>query len=301
MSGKGNKKKSNKSVSKVDSRGTGATAALSTLCICQFCDSAADADNEGVVECFNCRSWAHKKCAKLSDSMFELLQKSDDSIQFICDLCRNGQNEKRGKIEVHLENLTQLILKMSERIMKLEETHTGAGLDDRIEKMIEKKLAEALDERVEKEKRKLNLIVVNIPESRETDNVLKKKDEIERVKELFTKICPELEGMEVHDPVRLGEIRLGSKPRVLRVRVDNEEVKRQITKNAYRLNKGVNIEKKVFVNPDYTFAERKKNKTLRDELKVRIDGGQRDIGIRNGKIVTVKWAPTSDVDAQDKK
>ena len=41
--------------------GGSVTAALSTLCICQFCDSAADADNEGVVECFNCRSRAHKK------------------------------------------------------------------------------------------------------------------------------------------------------------------------------------------------------------------------------------------------
>ena len=45
----------------------------------------------------------------------------------------------------------------------------------------------------------------------------------------------------------------------------------------------------MYINPDYTPAEREKNKTLRKELKDRIEGGERNIGIRNGKIVAVKW------------
>jgi len=185
----------------------------------------------------------------------------------------------------------------SMKIRNLEASHTGASLDEKIEKMVEEKVSEAMEERVEKEQRKLNLIVVNLPESREKEADAKKNDEILKVKELFRKMCPELEKEEVKDPVRLGR-EGGNKPRMLRVRVESEEGKQKILKNMRKLNVGVEAGKRVFINPDFTPKEREKNKELRAELKQRIDGGEKDIGIRGGKIVQVKWHPRSDLEGQ---
>ena len=48
---------------------------------------------------------------------------------------------------------------------------------------------------------------------------------------------------------------------------------------------------RIYINPDYTPTERQRNKELRDELRQRVDDGETDIGLRGGKIVSVKWSP----------
>ena len=59
----------------------------------------------------------------------------------------------------------KLFQDMIQRLEKLEGVQTGKSIDDKIEEAVGKKVTELLDEKNEKEKRKLNLIVVNLPES----------------------------------------------------------------------------------------------------------------------------------------
>lgn len=226
----------------------------------------------------------------MSEQEFEFLEGSKDTIQWVCTKCVTGQTEKKGKLEAQLDELTKLVRSMAVKIQNLEGGHTGDSLDQKIEKMVERKLAEAFDEKVEREKRMLNLIVVNLDESRETEPEERKRDEMERVKALVTKVCPEFERETIEDPVRLGRAG-GRKPRMLRVKVSSEGVRQQIVRNMHKLNEGVGKEDRVYINPDYTPIERERNKELRAQLQQRIKEGERNIGIRKGKIVQVKWAP----------
>ena len=175
---------------------------------------------------------------------------------------------------------------LTAKVKRLEEGCNGGSLEEKIERMVDRKLAEKLDDRVERDERKNNLIVVNLPESTKSTVEEKKQDDIERLKDMIKEKNPDLVNEEILEPTRLGKV--GEKPRLLRVKVKSQDIKMEFVK--LRLNDEVTpLEERVYINPDYTPAEREKNKQLRKELKDRIAGGERNIGIRNGKIVEVKW------------
>ena len=186
------------------------------------------------------------------------------------------------------------MLNLTEKIMKLEQGGTGESLEKKIEEVVARKLSEVQEERGEREKRKDNIILVNVPESTGEDNEDRKKEDIEKTKEIIRKACPDIPtDISVTEPVRLGKPEK-DKTRLLRVKVDSEETKRKILKNAYSLNTGIKDPKKrIYINPDYTPSERKQQKDLRDELRKRREGGETDIIIRNSRIV--KKTPNPDM------
>ena len=111
---------------------------------------------------------------------------------------------------------------------------------------------------------------------------------MKKVEDLIEKICPELEDKKVQEPVRLGKLG-GNRPRLLRVKMKSVQAKKEILRNAPKVNKDVKDPKdKIFINPDYTPAEREKQKELRAELKRLRDSGQLDWKIRGEKLVRGK-------------
>jgi hypothetical protein len=195
-------------------------------------------------------------------------------------------------VEAKLDRLIGLFESVDTRLCRLETSCTGEELEKKIEDTVNKKVTELWEEKVEREKRELNLVITNIPESDKNEREDKQQDDIQAVLNIVQRICPGLEKEPITEPVRLGRVNVGSKPRLLKVKVKSLEVKKEILKNARQLNKGDTAqEKRIYINPDQTPAERQQNKDLRQELKRRIGEGERDIGIRGGKIVNVKWTP----------
>ena len=79
--------------------------------------------------------------------------------------------------------LIELVSSLTSRLDALEKRQTGAEtVDEKIEEMVDKKLAEILEEKGEREKRKKNIIVVNLSESLKTDTVERKEDEVKKKK-----------------------------------------------------------------------------------------------------------------------
>ena len=192
--------------------------------------------------------------------------------------------------------------KVDERLERLEEGCSGKALDEKIQEIVQNNVTELWEEKVEKEKRELNLIFTNIPESSGEDSAERMKGDMAKIREVIEKICPDIKEDEVKEPTRLGKFNLGSKPRLVRVRVNTIETKKEILKNARKINKDKKEQKeKVYINPDYTVAERKKNKELRETLRQRIENGERDIGIRGGKIVNIQWKSRLIQDDQEHK
>ena len=95
-----------------------------------------------------------------------------------------------------------------------------------------------------------------------------------------------LEDVAVESTIRLGK-REEEKTRLLRVTVESVKVKRSILQKAKKLRESEKW-KSVFITPDLSPKERKRNKELRDELKRRTDEGEEDLVIRRGKIVKIQ-------------
>lgn len=258
-------------------------------CVC--CDTAVVDDEHDSIECFACKNWAHKKCAGLSDDVFHTLSDPKQAnIHWVCQHCLEGNKGILSRHDNRLDKLLDLIPMMqslNSRIESIEKGLLGEKLEEKIEEVVDRKIAEMMEEQREIEKRKLNLIIVNLKESAKAEVEERKKDDLIVAKSLLSKLVP-LDDNEVCDPVRLGAIG-GNKPRMLRVTVKSEEKKKEIMKKAPELNKGITDSvKKVYVNNDFTQKQRQAYKELRAEKLRRTEAGEKNLMIRNGKIVIWK-------------
>jgi len=182
---------------------------------------------------------------------------------------------------------------ISQRIEKIEGSNSVEAIEKKIEETVEKKVAEYMEEVTEKEKRKMNMVIVNLTESDEDTSAGRMKEDLERVRMLMGKI-PDVDPSEIENPIRLGKQNIGNngKPRMLRVTVKTMGTKDKIMKGRFELTKGTTDSKKrLYINQDFTAKERLEQKALRDERTRRIEEGETDLVIRNGKIV--KWQPNT--------
>jgi hypothetical protein len=255
--------------------------------VCLSCETAVE-DDDSYVQCHDCKQFCHFKCSKLTKSIFDVLVESDDSCQWLCEICRSGEGVKRDARDDKLDHLIMKVDIMAQKMTMLETGYTGASLDEKIERAVQRKLAEALDERGEIEKRKLNVVVVGVKESEAAKAEDRAKEDVLRVKALIARIDPNLQDEKVENPVRLGRApNKDGKPRLLKIQVGSEEARDNIVRNAWKLNQQVKDPKdRVYFNQDLTQLQRERQKELKAELlRVRAETGEGDWVIRNGKIV----------------
>jgi hypothetical protein len=192
-------------------------------------------------------------------------------------------------MEAKLDNVLRVLEILAGRIDNFERKHEACSAES-IDKKIAEKVEEYVDEIMEREKRKLNIIVANLPESEKETVEDRKTEDRDRVRQLVRKIVDETEAQEVDNPVRLGQLQIGrnTKPRLLRMTLKNEETKKKIMRNVASLNKNVPPKDRVYINDDSTPKEREKIRKLVTELKTRTGNGEQNLMInyREGKVVT---------------
>ena len=258
---------------------------------CIVCDVPCDDGEDDSIECFLCKNWAHKECCGLDEDIFlSLSNPKQQNLQWICKPCLDKSSEPQSRFDNMMDKLLDLIPlihSLSSRLENIEKGLMGEKLEEKIEEVVDRKLAEIMEEQREVEKRKKNLIIVNLKESTQTEFEERKKEDLAAAKILLGKLVT-LESDDLVEPVRLGKVG-GNRPRMLRVTVKSEEKKKEIIRKAPELNKGVTInDKRIYVNSDYTQKQREKNKELRAEKQKRMNEGEENLVIRNGKIVSLK-------------
>ena len=78
----------------------------------------------------------------------------------------------------------------------------------------------------------------------------RKKDDLNKVKEMLEKIAPG-STEQISIPIKLGQI-TGKKRRLLKINVGSVEKKLYILKNATRLNEGIASKNKIYIDADLT-------------------------------------------------
>ena len=138
------------------------------------------------------------------------------------------------------------------------------------------------DEQRERDRRKLNLILHNVPESAKQKGPERKADNISMVNGLLHQHLG-------FNPTISNAVRLGKKsdrPRLLKISVATTQEKTNILRNCYKLRDSKNAiyVQKIFATPDLTPLEQKKDKILRQKL-AEMNKDDKIYKIKNGVIV----------------
>ena len=165
--------------------------------------------------------------------------------------------------------------KVSAKIDSLPKHGSGASANTAQE------VAGVLDDFMAKEKKKLNVIVHNVPES-------SKETHYQRCDEdgsMFQKIVRnELKlNVKITNAYRVGK-KAEDKPRLLVITVEDSDSKHEILRMSSQLRDSANWSN-VYITPDLTWKEREAARNLRQELGRRRANGEENLFIRQGKIV----------------
>jgi len=139
------------------------------------------------------------------------------------------------------------------------------------------------NEQREREKRKLNMILHNMPESTASESIARKKDDIMKVTSMlkdYISVKP-----TISKAVRLGK-KGSDKRHLLEITIGSIEEKVAILRNKFKLRAEPNPEyvKKICVTPDLTPPEQRKNKALRQQW-MEMNKEENIYQIKNGEIV----------------
>ena len=273
--------------------------------LCMVCNDTIDDKKHDSIQCFACKGWEHKDCFRMKDKYDDLT--SDYNLHYVCTPCLTGENVAPmpssidGKLTA-LMGLLPMVSSLSRRIEKVEQNLVGAKLEKKIDEIVDKKLdqkvSEALDEKIDIESREKNLMFVNVVESDKPNDPEKKVEDAKMVKELFCGI-EDIEDDEIADTMRMGKP--GQKPRMLRVTFKSKEKRNKVLSKAGNMNSDLHVVDggRIFVNPDLTANQRVRFKALRDELAERKARGEKNIGIKDFKIVQKKRYEYNQNDAID--
>ena len=138
------------------------------------------------------------------------------------------------------------------------------------------------DSYLDKDKRKLNVVVHNLPE--ESGDTLAERSSKDQA--AFQNIVKEGLKLRIHSTksFRAGK-KIPERPRLLIVTMDTLEAKLDLLSKVPQLKdtKWSNI----YINPDLTKEEREEGRKLRAELKSRRQAGERNLTIRRGRVVSL--------------
>ena len=130
--------------------------------------------------------------------------------------------------------MMKMMNNMVDRLSKIENSQT---IDKKVEDLVEEKVNQTLTEIQEKEKRKLNLVIVNLPENQGETIEETKKNDLGHLTDVLGEVVPEVKfNNELTNPTRLGPKNIGNRPRLLKITVKSEDIKKKILANASKLN-----------------------------------------------------------------
>ena len=185
-----------------------------------------------------------------------------------------------------MNKLEEIIRSNAEIKQELEEEKKKVA---KLESGMEAKIKEIVNEEKEKEKRAGNIIIRGFPESDKDDETEAREDDLITVKQLLQQILPaeNIVG-EIVDLHRLGRRREGSeaRPRGIKVIMKRDShIKEKIFKakeSRQKINRKFPYLK---FFPDRTKLEQEKYHLLVQDLKERSNNGERNLMIRDLKII----------------
>ena len=266
---------------------------------CGKCDNEATGH---VVCCNSCELWYHFGCIDgMNKEYFDNCKKGfelNGYSAFLCKVCRKvltaikksmkdlkdevkEMKDKMVVLELEKEALAQKLEKMEMKAEKVTERVVGVEkeVSTGMEKAMEEVKKDVKTELVAREERGCNVVVYGLDETNEEDVAQWKTKEQKKVDDVIAKLGVNVKG-DVSVKFRAGKRRGdGDKPRPVIVRVDDDETRMSIFKNAPRLSR-MDETKRVFFAPDLTWQQREEER--KNELTLKEEAAKKTEEAKNG-------------------
>lgn len=200
--------------------------------ICSGCQDTIGENDDGI-QCEVCEYWYCVACSGMSITFYKELVNSDIADNFIwyCNGCKKAIPGVRKVLQA-VSTIKESQDALNERIenieTKLHDVHNQTDLS------VDYKIEQAIYDFREREKRKTNVIIYNLPESKAEDGETKKTQEAESIK----KVCDSAQvQFDIEHYIRLGEKKVGpnARPRPLKVVLQNDADKQKLIRNGMKL------------------------------------------------------------------
>ena len=277
------------------------------------CSEPATAD---IFECLWCEGRQHASCSKLStDECNAIANISTPNIVFFCSSCiqvvpvalRHYDNQvlvesritavetsvieiqcSERKLHESVKSVESQIESFQKSIKSLLNEHTtqlskvSTSVNAVPPESAEQIAVSLLSEQKEKEKRQLNIMIHKLEESTADDGQSRKQDDIKKCVSLFQNYLGAK--VAITNAFRLGK--KSNRPRLLKLTLSSMEEKALILRNKSKLRSTSHPEdvRNVFITPDFTPIEQKRNKALREQL-INMNKTENIYMIKNGRIV----------------
>ena len=264
---------------------------------CGMCKQECEEDSRSTM-CDCCETWFHNHCVDLSDEYYDVLM-SIKRLRWFCEACDTRVDEALEKcngLEKQTKALQISLANVEKRLDNVETKLAGT---------VHKEINSAINERADIERRKLNLVIYNLPEAiipDETpsawDSPDRRTKDTEKISDIIQKelkITMETNGKpKIVNAVRLGRRLIDNKerstPRPIKLTFLDLQTKREVLTNSKELrNSDDQTARRIFVNPDLTEQQRKLDKQLREKMwKIR-EEQNKNVAIKKGEIVDVDY------------
>lgn len=152
------------------------------------------------------------------------------------------------------------------------------SLNTKVEEMTKVTTTKTDGKNTIKDRRK-NVVIYGIKERNLPNHKENAEEDLKSILEILK--LTGISEQHIDNTFRLGKID-SRRDRPILVCLNSQIQRDRLLSNWRQVNK--DNRKDIFINPDLTFEERKKNKELRDELKERRSKGETDLVMRNGRI-----------------
>lgn len=218
---------------------------------------------------------------------------TDITLHDIKSLIEDTKSQLLGKLTFEVNRLSDMLTTVIGRIDGLDKrckeierqcSESHAKFDEKIndiKKTYYENMQEMMQEMDQRMHRNANIMIFGLSEPSEGTVEERKDRDSFTVESLLTRMEVEVSSVKSH---RIGKPRI-DRPRPLRVTGLSLSEKTEILRKARSL-KGNDEFKSVFLNSDLTPRQQYEAKCLRVELRRRRENGERDLTIRNGKIIS---------------
>ena len=236
---------------------------------CGKCNSSVRDGQDGL-HCDGCFKWYHLGCTSVSSQKYQVISVNtgiDDGIMWNCDDCRKDDGQSFAALRKTIMDLTTVVDDLRNELKKSKS----------FEESFEQKVKEIINEEKEKDKRRDNVIIHGLEEAPDETG------DVENVSEIVAKVDDDQAVVEV---MRLGKKEPGKIRPIKVVFRSGSGIKNKL----FKLKQNSQLDQKFsnlkFVS-DRTKQEREELKALYSKLNARKEAGEKDLVIRNMKIVKI--------------
>ena len=193
-------------------------------------------------------------------------------------------------VKEEMERANQKAKEIAREEIGMETRNSFAALKDEVVTNIKEEMVEIIKEEEDKHRRRKNLVLYNVPESRRPNPSGRKQEDEDFCQALFTETLEvPREEFKIKKAIRLGKNRYEGRNRPVLVKFEEESQKWNTLKNVRKLRGETDeVKRKIGISQDLTMRQREQERCLRQELMEKRERGEIGWYIKNGKLCTAR-------------